>query len=210
MDKGKSFFLFILFAVIVGSVSCSKEQEQKVDQQYLNSQDYAAFKESTNEELKSNDDSNNLADDLIAISDCGSISDLEAPVVLDWEMLEGLTANAEACQTEKEGQRLTPVGVQSYGTQTVRWYLLEHQSAYRDAEVITATFSGKELRSFKTVGIYEQIPARSIQTEISVNRKGNSIFIKSEIIRDIKYPLEQKNTITTVYEIDAKGGINEL
>ena len=92
----------------------------------------------------------------------------------------------------------------------MRWYLLEYQSAYRDAEVITATFSGRELRSFKTVGIYEQIPARSIQTKISVNRKGNSIIIKSETIRDIKYPLEQKNTITTEYEIDASGGINEL
>ena len=114
MAKGKYFFLFILFAVIVGSVSCSKEQEQKVDQQYLDSQDYAAFKESTNEELKSNDDSNNLADDLIDISDCGYNPDLEARGGLDWELLERLTENAEACQTEKEGQRLTPVGVQSY------------------------------------------------------------------------------------------------
>jgi hypothetical protein len=43
-----------------------------------------------------------------------------------------------------------------------------------------------------------------------VNSKGSVIFIRSETIRDIKYPLEQKNTITTEYEIDADGGINEL
>jgi hypothetical protein len=212
MANKKCFFLFILLAAMVSSVSCSKEQEQKVDQQYLNSQDYSAFKKSTDAELKSNSDSQNLADDLVKISDCGYSPNLESPFSLDWEVLEELTANKEAelCSVEREGQRLTLAGVQSFGTQTVRWFLLENQSAYRDAEVITATFSGKELRSFDTVGIYEQIPARSIHTDISVNSKGSVIFIRSETIRDIKYPLEQKNTITTEYEIDAEGGINEL
>ena len=210
MAKGKFLYLFIVFAVVVSSASCSEEQEQKVDQQYLNSQDYSSFKKSTDEELKSNDHSENLADDLIEISDCSSKSILESPLFLDWEVLEGLKAKAESCYIEEESQRLTLVGEQSLELQMVRWFLLEYPSAYRDAEVIVATFSGKELRSFDTVGIYEQIPARSIQTDISVNSKENSIFIRSETIRDIKYPLEQKNTITTEYEIDANGGINEL
>ncbi len=210
MAKGKFLYLFIVFAVVVSSASCSEEQERKVDQQYLNSQDYSSFKKSTDEELKSNDHSENLADDLIEISYCSSKSILESPLFLDWEVLEGLKAKAESCYIEEESQRLTLVGEQSLELQTVRWFLLEYPSAYRDAEVIVATFSGKELRSFDTVGIYEQIPARSIQTDISVNSKENSIFIRSETIRDIKYPLEQKNTITTEYEIDANGGINEL
>lgn len=210
MAKGKFLCLFIVFAVVVSSASCSEEQEQKVDQQYLNSQDYSSFKKSTDKELKSNDHSENLADDLIEISDCSSKSILESPLFLDWEVLEGLKAKAESCYIEEESQRLTLVGEQSLELQMVRWFLLEYPSAYRDAEVIVATFSGKELRSFDTVGIYEQIPARSIQTDISVNSKENSIFIRSETIRDIKYPLEQKNTITTEYEIDANGGINEL
>ena len=210
MAKGKFLYLFIVFAVVVSSASCSEEQEQKVDQQYLNSQDYSSFKKSTDKELKSNDHSENLADDLIEISDCSSKSILESPLFLDWEVLEGLKAKAESCYIEEESQRLTLVGEQSLELQMVRWFLLEYPSAYRDAEVIVATFSGKELRSFDTVGIYEQIPARSIQTDISVNSKENSIFIRSETIRDIKYPLEQKNTITTEYEIDANGGINEL
>jgi len=209
MAKGKFLYLFIVF-VVVSSASCSEEQEQKVDQQYLNSQDYSSFKKSTDKELKSNDHSENLADDLIEISDCSSKSILESPLFLDWEVLEGLKAKAESCYIEEESQRLTLVGEQSLELQMVRWFLLEYPSAYRDAEVIVATFSGKELRSFDTVGIYEQIPARSIQTDISVNSKENSIFIRSETIRDIKYPLEQKNTITTEYEIDANGGINEL
>jgi hypothetical protein len=212
MAKRKFFFLFILFVALIVSLSCSKEQEQKVDQQYLNSQDYSAFKESTDEELKRNDDSENLADDLVEISDCGSTTNLESPFSLDWEIVKKLTAGKEVepCSIEREGQRLILAGVQSFGTQTVRWFLLEHQSAYRDAEVITATFSGNELRSFNTVGIYEQIPARSIHTNISVDNKGNMIFIRSETIRDIKYPLEQKNTITTEYEIVPNGSISEL
>lgn len=210
MANKKSFFLFILLAVLVSSVSCSKEQEQKVDEQYLNSQDYSAFKKSTDAELKSNTDSKNLADDLEKVSDCEYSAALESSVTLDWATLKNLASKTEACQIESEGQRLSLVGVQSYGSQAVRWFLLENQSAYRDAEVIIATFNGKEMRSFKTVGIFEQIPARSINTDISVKRRGNTIFIQSETIRDIKYPLEQKNIITTEYEIDADGGINEL
>lgn len=202
--------MFIVFAVVVSSVSCSEEQDKKVDQQYLNSQEYSSFKKNTNEELKSNDHSENLANDLVEISDCSFSAALQSPFSLDWEVLEGLKAKAESCHLEEENQRLTLVGIQSLEQQTVRWFLLEHPSAYRDAEVIVATFSGKELRSFNTVGIYEQIPARSIQTDITVNSRGSNIFIRSKTIRDIKYPLEQKNTITAEYEIDAEGGINEL
>ena len=209
MPKEKLFYLFVVLAVAASFISCSEEQEQKVDQQYLDAQDYSAFKKNTDQELERKNNSKHLGDNLAKISDCGSVSNFEAPFSIDWEVLKELSTEADACNTEEESQRLTLLGEQTMHPRTIRWFLLEHPSAYRNAEVIVATFSGKKLRSFSTVGVYEKIPAHNIQTNITVNSKGNTVFIRSETIRDINYPLEQKNTITADYEIDADGGINE-
>lgn len=205
-------YLFVVFSVVVNIISCSDEdQKQKVDQQYLNSQEYSSFKKNTDRELTENSNSQNLADDLVQISDCSSISNFEISFSLDWGVLEELTDSTDLCISEEEGQQLTLLGEQSLEPLLVRWFLLEHQSAYRDAEIVVATFMDGELRSFTTVGMYEKIPAHNIGTKISVDGKGeNTILIRSETIRDIKYPLEQKNTITAEYEINSEGGINEL
>jgi hypothetical protein len=212
MPKGKFLYLFVVFSVVVNIISCSDEdQKQKVDQQYLNSQEYSSFKKNTDRELTENSNSQNLADDLVQISDCSSISNFEISFSLDWGVLEELTDSTDLCISEEEGQQLTLLGEQSLEPLLVRWFLLEHQSAYRDAEIVVATFMDGELRSFTTVGMYEKIPAHNIGTKISVDGKGeNTILIRSETIRDIKYPLEQKNTITAEYEINSEGGINEL
>lgn len=210
MAQSKFFYLFILLGTVVSFISCSEEQDQEIDQQYLDSQEYSSFKENTDWEIKKNSNSENLAADLVKISDCNPTHTLETPFLLDWDMLEELNAKADQCNIEQEGQQLTLLAEQSLYQQTIRWYLLEPQSAYRDAEVIVATFNDNKLRSFTIVGMYEKIPAHNIQTKIRVNRKGNTMAIRSETIRDIKYPLEQKNTITANYEINASGGINEL
>lgn len=210
MVKNKFFYLFIILAVSVSSISCSKEKEQKVDERYLDSQEYSAFKKNTDQELKKSSNSENLADDLVEISDCSSVSNLEPSFSLDWDVLKELKTKADPCNLGEEGQRLTLVGEQSLQPQTVRWFLLENQSAYRNAEVIVATFNNEQLRSFTTVGMYEKIPAHNIRTNITVNSKGNTMLIRSETIRNIKYPVEQKNTITAEYTINAKGRINEL
>lgn len=210
MVKRKVFYVFIIFAVAVSSISCSEEKEQKVDKQYLDAQDYSVFKENTDQELKESSNSENLADNLVKVSDCASVSTLEMPFSLDWDVLKKLTSKADPCNVEEEHQTLTLVAEQTLEAQTVRWFLLDYQSVYTNAEVIVATFSDNELRSFSTVGMYEKIPAQNIQTTITVNGEGNSMLIRSETIRDIKYPMEQKNTITAEYEINAKGSINEL
>jgi hypothetical protein len=100
--------------------------------------------------------------------------------------------------------------LQEWSNQILRWYLLERQSAYRDAELIVATFDGNKLRSFMSVGLFEKIPARTVSTTISVNERNNMLYIRSETNRDIKYPLDQENIIVTEFEVDADGGINEL
>ncbi|PAU95636.1 hypothetical protein CK503_00805 [Aliifodinibius salipaludis] len=210
MVKRKVFYVFIIFAVAVSFISCSEEKEQKVDKQYLDAQDYSTFKENTDQELKESSNSENLADNLVEVSDCASVSTLEMPFSLNWEVLKNLSLKADPCNVEEEHQTLTLVAEQTLEAQTVRWFLLDYQSVYTNAEVIVATFSDNELRSFSTVGMYEKIPAHNIQTTITVNGEGNSMLIRSETIRDIKYPVEQKNTITVEYKINAKGSINEL
>ncbi|NIT59293.1 MAG: hypothetical protein GWN00_24640 [Aliifodinibius sp.] len=212
MAKRSFFYLILVFTVVVNVISCSDEnQKQKVDQQYLDSKEYSSFKKNTDREITKNSNSQNLADDLVEISDCSSISNFKTSFSLDWDVLQELTKSVDPCISEKEGRQLTLLGEQSLEPLLVRWYLLEHQSAYRDAEIVVATFMDGELRSFNTVGMYEKIPAHNIRTKILVDGKGeDTILIRTETIRDIKYPIEQKNTITAEYEINSEGGINEL
>ncbi len=210
MVKRKFFYFFIVLAVTVNFISCTEDQEQTIDDNYLDSQDYSAFKENTDREIERNSDAINLADYLVKLSDCDSISNLETPVLLDWDVLEKLMEKSDPCSVEEEHQKLTLVGEQQLQAQTVRWFLVDYQSAYTNAEVVVATFSGNELRSFTTVGMYEKIPAHNIQTNIRVKSEGNTMLIRSETIRDIQYPLEQKNIITSDYKINSDGSINEL
>lgn len=70
--------MFIVLAVAASFISCSEEKQQKVDQQYLDSQEYSDFKQNTDRELNE-DDSEKLADDLVKISDCDTGYNLEPP-----------------------------------------------------------------------------------------------------------------------------------
>lgn len=201
----------LVLLVFTFFVSCSEDEKHTVDQQYLDSEEYTSFKENADSEIQtSQNDSENIGEDLVAITECTSAQTFVTPVSFEWVDIEELRGQVANCEKKSESTTITMFAQQKWSNQVLRWYILERQSAYRDAEVIVATFDGNRLRSFMSVGFFEKIPARTVSTTISVNQRDDMLYIRSETNRNIKYPLDQENTIITDYEIDANGGINEL
>lgn len=207
----RSACLFILVAFLFVASSCTENKNRTVDQQYLDSQEYSSFKENADSEIQSSqNDSENIGEDLVAIAECTPVQTFAIPVSFEWNDIEEHRRQSSDCEKKSESITITLFGQQEWSNMVLRWYLLERQSAYRDAEVIVATFDGNKLRSFRSVGLFEKIPARSVSTTITVNERNNVLFIRSETNRDIEYPLDQENIIVTEFEVDADGGINEL
>ena len=199
--------IIALFTLVM--FSCAEEQNQTVDEQYLDSQEYNSFKENSEKErTKRADQNDDLGQQLSAFVEC-EVSELPLPTTIEWDNIQSLAKDSE-CVQEWIKSEISFIGKQDRPNITIGWFLVEYQSAYRDAEIIVATFVDEQIRSFQTVGLFEKVPAREINTTVSVDWKGDGIYIRSETNRDINYPLDQENSIVASYKIDANGGISEL
>ncbi|MEL7834821.1 hypothetical protein [Fodinibius sp. Rm-B-1B1-1] len=208
LQKVINVFTVGLFALL--TISCSGEQDQTVDQQYLDSQEYNSFKKDTDQEIeRSANKGMNIGQQLQTLSTCESTAQITSPATFGWDEMQDYIKGTE-CQQDQEGSRIIFFGKQQWQNHFLGWFLIEYQSAYRDAEIVVATFHGGQLRSFQTVGVFEKVPAREISTIISISEKNGALYIKSETNRNIKYPLKQENTIVVEYRIDDSGGISEL
>lgn len=200
--------VFTVGLLVLLTFSCSKEQDQTVDQQYLESQEYDRFKKNTDQEIESSANKEmDIGQQLEALSKCEFMPQVTLPATFGWDELQDFIKDTE-CQQDQESSRITFLGKQQ--GHTLGWFVIEYQSAYRDAKIVVATFDGRQIRSFRTVGAFEKVPAREISTMVSVNEKNGVFYIQSETNRNIKYPLKQENTIVTEYRIDESGGITEL
>jgi hypothetical protein len=198
-----SFFLF----------SCTdNEQEQQVDQSYLDSQEYSDFSQEVNRESEIREKNNaSLENRLQQLSACEDTNQMSIPFeVDDQEILMFFENVSEGCTVENDRQNLKMLGESRFQNQAIRWILLDRQTAYRDQELLAAAFYEDELRSFNIVGIYKENPSESIMTEVRVRNKGNTLHVTSRTTRDIFYPIDQKNTITSEYEISSNGSIRKL
>lgn len=202
----------LLLITSVGMISCSEEEAETVDQEYLDSEEYSSFKENADKEINErSQESKTLSEDLQKISTCSSVETLSLPLTADGNSLaEQLENISDECRLENEIRTITLLGNHSMPEVNLQLVLLERQTVYRDDELIAVTVDGEELRSFQTVGIYQKNPTREITTELTLQQNGSGIRINTVTSRNIQYPIDQENSIETVYEVDAKGGIREL
>ncbi|MGM0547067.1 MAG: hypothetical protein ACQEST_10125 [Bacteroidota bacterium] len=205
-------FVAVLLVVSVGISSCSDDNDETVNQEYLESEEYSSFKEDAQRESdKRSEEPETLSEDLQRLSDCSSVATLSLPFSTDGDDLEERSEEiSDDCRLENGVRTISLLGNYPLGEINLQLVLLEHQTVYRDDELIAVTFAGNELRSFQTVAIYQKNPAREISTQLSMQQGDNGIQINTETTRNIQYPIDQNNTIETVYEVDTKGGIHEL
>lgn len=201
----------VFIVLVFGIVACTENEKESLDQDYLDSPQYEPFRNEASEEKKLHDKLNkSLGWHLQQFSDC-EVSNLSIPFELDYEKVGGLIMDAsEGCIIESRAHRLKMLGESIEQDQKIRWVLIERETAYRDQEVVAATFRDGELRSFKTVGVFRKNPSEKISSEIQTRNDGNEIRIVSRTSRNIFYPIEQNNLITTEYKVSASGDIREL
>ncbi len=201
--------LILLFIFCV--TACTENEEESLDQEYLESRQYEAFLDDASEEKKQNKELNkSLEWHLQQFSNC-EISKLTIPFALNYEKVGELIMDAsEGCIVESGSQRLKLLGESTKSNQKFVWVLLERETAYRDQEVLVATFQDDELRSFKTVGVFRKNPSEKISSEIHTRDEESEIRIISRTTRNIFYPFEQENIMTVEYEVGSSGDIRQL
>lgn len=198
-----------LIMLIIAAASCSKNEPNQIDQKYLNSEGYADFKKKTAQELTQKSDAHTtLQYRLQQFSDCGNSNQLELPLTVNEKKLASLI-ESDSCEDDNIWPKLALLGESRFKKQTIRWVLLERETAYRDQELLVAVFMDKKLKGLKTVGIFQQNPSRKITSEISI-RGNEKLRITSRTIRDLLYPIDQKNVIKTEYTVSSEGIIREL
>lgn len=202
------------FFILTLLISCAGEQEseQQVDQNYLDSQSYSDFDEDAAREGEIRAKNNaSMEVRLQQLAECEDITSKMIPFEIDDQEISALSeSEPDNCTIENDQQSLRLLGESQFREQTIRWILLERQTAYRDQELLITTFRENNLQSFNTVGVFKKNPSEEILTEIQVRNKDNNVHVSSRTIRNIFYPIEQENTITTDYIIDTDGSIREL
>lgn len=206
----------LLILIIPLLISCGQDEEsnRQVDQNYLDSQEYSEFNEdaASENEMKTNQNAS-MQERLTRFAECEPGEQMEIPFMVDDQQILDATereSTAENCIVENGQQSLKLVGESRFQNQTVRWVVLERQTAYRDQELFATIFRGDNLQSFNSVGVFKENPTEEIQTEIEVRNKGNALLVTSRTTRNIFYPIEQENTVTTEYQIYTNGSIQEL
>lgn len=209
-----AYRLILLILILPLLISCGQEQEsnRQVDQSYLDSQEYSEFNEKAARESEMKAKKNaSMQERLQRFAECAVSDQMQIPFEVDnQEVMAAAEKTTESCSVENELQSLKLLGESRLQNQTIRWIVLERQSAYRDQELLVSTYRDSELRSFNTVGIFKKNPSEEISTEIEVRNKGNTLYVISRTTRNIIYPIEQENVVTAEYQINADGSIREL
>lgn len=204
--------LFLILPLLISCGGNGEESEEQVDQNYIESQEYSDFdQDATREgEIKAKTNASMQAR-LQQFVECEDVDQMEIPFEVNEQQLIGAFGNIpENCTVENEHQSLKLLGESHFQNQIIRWIVLDRQTAYRDQELLATTFREGDLQSVNTVGVYKKNPSEEILTEVQVQNKNSTIHVTSRTTRNILYPIEQKNIITTEYQIDTDGSIREL
>lgn len=205
----------LLLFVSIGLISCNQEtNEQQIDQEYMNSESYSDFEQESSQEMSQKENRiEGISGYIPKLPECNSINSVSLPLVIDQQSLTNMQQSSSDCGINASNRdsefRLSPLGKNALQGVEVYWVLVDWQSVYTDQEVIIATFQGEKLLSFKTVGTYQKNVTRDVSSKMQARMNGDMIRITSETDRDIKYPIDQNNTIISEYTIDAQGAIRE-
>lgn len=191
--------------------ACSDGNQSTVDQQYLNSKQYAEFKKrSLHETQQKKRKDLSLQSFLQQFGNCADVQLKSLPIEFDADQVQHLLDTPKNfCSIETDTREIRFIAESFLSGYTLRWILVAQKTAYQDQELIASTFSDGELRSFTTVGVFKKNLSERITSNIRVQSQDGGIRITSTTNRDIIYPIEQANTIVSEYVIDEAGNITK-
>lgn len=217
MAKKPAIYIFALTVLISfsGCTDTDEEQNQEVvDQQYVDSETYDSFSGQADEEQENTDNQKEgLTAQLRHLTDCSVSQSFTAPFTIDsLTVTEWEESDQNDCLSEESFQErshtLKIIAQTSLNGIKILWLLRSRVSMYRDQELFAATYSDQELLNAESIGVYRKNLKEKIYTDIEVNSTGSELVIATIENRDIKYPIEQNNSIENSYSIDSEGVIH--
>lgn len=207
-------FTFLLY--LLGGWGCNRQKStEAVDQDYLESRQYADFKSSFKQEARrQRNETKSFTNYLQQFSNCEPTVELSPPFQIDDSLLTQLTRQvASSCLIEsyqKPSYSLSLVaktpGPPSRGYD-LYWILLDRPTVYTNQGLFVATFNQDSLLSYTSVGSYEKDLGKSVSSTIDIIQKETDLVIRSRTKRHLIYPFKQENTIQETFIVTPKGKI---
>lgn len=203
--------LLTFCAVIVLLSGCAEQETEEVGNEYLRSEKYSAFKDSTSQEIDKNSKNQTFNSQLQQLSGCSEFSSFNAPFEIDVERVDELADNiSRQCMFESAQNSLKLLAKTEFGKFNLGWVLFERQRAYREDELLVTIFQNEELQNFQTVGVFKKNPSEEIFSVIKGRSEEGSFRIEVQTNRNILYPIDQQNIVRAAYQINKAGEIREL
>lgn len=207
------FALAALFSLFGCTDSDNEPTREIVDQQYMNSDRYHSFsRQADQEQRNARNQKIGLTAQLKSLTDCSVSESLTAPFTIDsLKIKQWIESGENNCISEQSFERspytLKVLAQTSFENINILWVLRSKISMYQDQELFIATYEDKELLSAENVGAYRENLKEKISTDIEVSPKDRELMIAAVENRNIKYPIEQNNSIENVYYVTYRGRI---
>lgn len=204
--------IWILSFIFLISGCDGQDGSELVNRQYLQTEEYSEFEQSSKKELSKNKHTNRSFPSHIAqLTNCEQVEELTIPFRLNQEALTILQKEAgDSCvveSREKPAYSVLLVGKSNYETIDLYWVLLDRPSVYKNQGLFIATFQNDSLLNYNAVGSFEKDLSKKVTTDIHVRQAQKNLEIISKTDRNIIYPFKQENTIEESFIINPDGEI---
>lgn len=204
---------FLLFFSLI-TVSCQHNSQELVNQSYLASRNYKAFRQKANQEseLKKHQ-RKTLQANLELLPRCNKVRRFSIPLELDEKQFSVLTQQPNCKAFSADSLTKAPLkllGKAHFRDADTYFLLVDDDILSTNRQLLAVTFKGASYVNYKIVGSYKKSISKTVTTDLKLEYDGEILKLTSKMVRNIAYPIKQHYTITTQYEIDGQGNIREI
>jgi len=200
--------LYTVVVILLLGLACDRFDSAEVDQGYLESESFAQFqRQVTFEQQRKAYKNAPIEKHLQDMANCSSANQLPLPLRIDSAAIDTLSSPKTKCIVQNRQMTISLIAETVNQKQRIGWVLVDFNTSYQDQRLVIALFENDQLQSFGTVGTYKTNLAEDISSEIVVNRSSGQLRISTKTLRQIRYPIEQQNTIEKEYQIDTNGNL---
>lgn len=204
----KLISLAFVILIWISFSSCDEQGTGTIDDNYLSTKEYNQFaRQADQEQTKSKKQKRSLTAKLGQMNQCPAALRKTVPLEIQKSSFGEQQSVSQSRTTSKAGYNLTLIACVSVDDLGIRWIVREWPSIYVHSELLMATYKNGDLISHEVVGLFRDNLSENISTNIDVKTANNGLVVLAKMDRNIRYPIEQHNTVQTIYHINMEGNI---
>lgn len=209
----KESLLWVLLPILL-MIGCNDNHSGTINERYIKSDRYTTFKKSVDQEKIERDQrAKSLQAGLRLLPQCKRPYELSLPFKIDEKNLSRLLKSSSCDVFDEKLSKNIPlklIGKSHFREADIYFVLIDNDLLSTNRRLVAVTFRDDRLYNKKVIGLYKRSVAQTISTDVSVGIDGEILKVVSKMDRNIEYPIKQKNTVSTQYEIDGRGHIREI